>query len=75
MKIQTRYVIISINDVIDNMIEEAINTASSYRRNTGGTKAILKFRTQHPNTMAGKVKFNHDQIITELEAEEWVSVV
>jgi len=67
------YVIINEIDITDTMIHESLNTSSSYRKSLDGTKAILKFATEHPNCMVGRQKYTHDEIITELVDPEWTT--
>ena len=63
MAISSTYVVIAVNLITDSMIEESVNTASSYRRSIAGTEAVLKFNTLHPNTMANHAKYTHTEIL------------
>lgn len=60
------YVIISINDITDTMVEESLNDPASIKRSIDGTQAILKFDSFFPDTVEGYVKYNHEEIMVYL---------
>jgi len=66
------YVIINEIDITDVMVNESLNTAHSYRKSLDGTKAVLKFATEHPTSMVGRLKYTHEEILVELADPEWV---
>jgi len=61
------YVIIHVHLITDIMISESLNKDSSYRISLDGTLAILKFKTRHPNTMAGYKKYDNTGILAILK--------
>ncbi len=57
------YVVIATNDIADEMIEESLNDSNSFRKCNDDSLSILKFNTEHPNTMQGYLKRDHDEIV------------
>lgn len=57
------YVVIDTELAVDDMIHESIGNETSFRKSIDGTKAILKFNVRFPNTMAGKTKYTHAEIL------------
>ena len=55
------------------MIAESLNTEHSYRKSLDDTKSVLKFATEHPISMAGHIKYNHEDILVILSGPEWTS--
>ena len=69
------YVIINEIDITDVMILESLNTGQSYRKSLDGTKAVLKFATEHPGCVVGRQKYTQAEILVELEGPEWAEDV
>lgn len=57
------YIVINTNEIVNDMINESVNTAMSFRKSLDGTKGILKFETAFPASMVGHLKRNHSQIV------------
>jgi hypothetical protein len=69
--INQTFVIIPIVDITEVMIDESLNTDTTYRKSLDESKGLLKFSVPHPNTMAGHVKYNHEEILEILAGPEW----
>ena len=57
------YVVIPTIEIVDSMIEEAIESPYSIRKSLDGSLAILKFNTSFPNSMGGYLKYTHAEIL------------
>lgn len=68
------YCIVLINDITNDMIEEAINEAEFLRYSLDGSKAILKFSTPFPNSMKGYIKYSVEELIIILGTAEWSAI-
>lgn len=64
--INTTYVVIAVNDITDDMIAEAVNTPTSFRKALDRTTAILKYNTRFPNSMNSQTKYTHAGILAYL---------
>lgn len=63
MSISSIYVVINMDLITDDMINESLNTESSFRKSLDGTQAILKFNTLHPSSMSGFIKYDHAKML------------
>lgn len=68
------YCIVSVNDITNDMIAEAVNDADSLRYSVDNTKAVLKFATSFPNSMKGYIKYSTEDILPILATSEWTMV-
>lgn len=57
------YVVLNDLDITFDMVEESVNGHETYRRTLDGTQSILKFNKKHPNTMSGRIKYTHIEIL------------
>ena len=69
--INTTYIIVPVEDVINEMIEESLNESNTLRYSLDGSKVIIKYNSKFPNSAKGYTKYTHDQIILELQKPEW----
>lgn len=67
----TIYCIVSVNDITNEMMGEAVNESEHLRYNLDETKAILKFSTPFPNSMKGYVKYSLEELLPILAGQEW----
>lgn len=67
------YVVIDTILIIQDMIEECLETQGSIRKSLDGSKAILKFHVMYPNTMAGHIKYTQEEMLQYLadNTVEW----
>lgn len=63
MAIESTYVVIDYDLIIDDMVNESIGNETSYKKSLDETKAILKFNKKHPNSMKGYKKYTHSEIL------------
>ena len=69
--IETTYVIIPVDEIIDIMVDTSLNNNDSIRYSIDGSLAILKFTTKFPGVMQGYKKYTHIEILNELIKPEW----
>ena len=62
------YVVIPTDDIVQEMVEESCHTEATFRRSLDGELSILKFCTPFPNTMGGREKKSHAEILAYLAA-------
>jgi hypothetical protein len=68
------YIIIPTVDLTDNMINESLNTPTTFRKSIDESKSLLKFHgTCYPVTCAGYEKYSYEEIIIILSGEEWTA--
>ncbi len=67
------YVVIDTVLIVQDMIEECLETEGTLRKSLDGTKSILKFCVMYPNTMAGHIKFTQEEMLQYLvdNTVEW----
>ena len=67
------WIIIDVSDITDEMIENAIQTSmDTLRKTNDGSKAILKWDgPDTPSCFDGITQYNHSDILTELQKDEW----
>ena len=67
-----KWIIISVSDITDEMISNAIQTSmDTLRKTINGTKAILKWDGDTPSCFDGMTIYTHSEIKTELAKSEW----
>ena len=67
-----KWVIVNVSAITDEMISGAIQTsASTLRKTTDNSKAILKWDGDTPSVFNGMTTYNHSQILTELAKSAW----
>jgi len=67
-----KWVIVNVSAITDEMISGAIQTsASTLRKTTDNSKAILKWDGDTPSVFDGMTTYNHSQILTELATSAW----
>jgi len=62
------YVVIPTDDIVQEMIEESCHAGPTFRRSLDGELSILKFFTPFPNTMGGREKKSHEEILAYIAA-------
>ena len=67
------WVIVDVSDITDEMIENSIQTSmDTLRKTNDGSKAILKWDgPDTPSCFDGITQYNHSDILTELQKDEW----
>ena len=67
------WIIIDVSDITDEMIENSIQTSmDTLRKTNDGSKAILKWDgPDTPSCFDGITQYNHSDILTELQKDEW----
>lgn len=67
------YVVIDTVDIMDEMFEHSIENEGTFRTSLDGTQAILTFCTEHPDHMAGKIKYTQAEMLQYLinNSELW----
>ena len=67
------WIIIDVSDITDEMIENSIQTSmDTLRKTNDGRKAILKWDgPDTPSCFDGITQYNHSDILTELQKDEW----
>ena len=69
-----KYVIITSSEVSSvNFSEVKETSASTLRYNNDNTKTLVKFEGSTPSFLSGKTQYNHSQIRTILDGEDWTS--
>lgn len=68
----TIYCIIPVEDITNEMIDEAINSSDTLRYSLDGALAILKFDTPFPNSAKGHQKYSLEDILGVLQSEDWL---
>ena len=67
-----RWVIVSVSDITDEMIDSAIQSSmDTLRKTLDGSKAILKFDGDTPSCFEELTTYNHSEILTELAKSDW----
>lgn len=56
------YTILNTVDITQNIMDESANCNHS-RKSVDGTKTIIKFDNPFPNTMAGHIKYTHEEVL------------
>lgn len=67
------YVVIPTDEITQEMVTESINKENTIRMCNDCSFSILKFDTMFPNTMSGRIKKTHAQILDFLKVNsfEW----
>ena len=67
-----KYVIINASEVSNIDFSKVLeDSASTLRYNNDDTKTFVKFKGTTPSFLTGKTQYNHSQIMTELQEDEW----
>ena len=67
-----KYVIINASEVSNIDFSKVLeDSASTLRYNNDDTKTFVKFKGTTPSFLTGKTQYNHSQIMTELQGDEW----
>lgn len=74
---EATYAVIDTNLITNDMINESIGNETSFRKSLNKARSILKFNVRHPNSMAGKTKYTHAEILQFLidNSGDWEVVV
>ena len=66
------YIIVTAEKARSLDYSEFLNRDSNYLRyNTDKNKAIIKYKEEKPSSVEGETTYTHQEILTELEKEEW----
>lgn len=70
------YVIIPTVNIVNEMVEEALESPTSIRTSLDGSQSILKFSTPFPSTMGGYTKYSHSEMLDYLATNtvDWEEV-
>ena len=69
-----KYVIIDALDVASiNFNEVSETSADTLRFSTDGSKTFVKFDGDTPSGLSDKASYNHSEILTILEGDDWTS--
>ena len=67
-----KWVIVSVSDITDEMIDSAIQTSmDTLRKTVNGTKTILKWDGDTPSCFDGLTTYTHPEIKVELAKSAW----
>ena len=67
-----KWIIINVSDIIDEMIENSIETSiDTLRKSIDGSKAILKWNGNTPSCFDGITTYSHSEILDELAKSTW----
>lgn len=67
------YCILHINQITQDMIDEAVTTAESMRMSVNDQYGLLKFVSKFPNSMVGLKKYNQNEIDAIMDTEVWTA--
>ena len=66
------WIIVNIDDVTDEMINNALQiNLATLRKTLDGSKALLKWDGDTPSCFDGMTTYNHSEILTILNNSDW----
>ncbi len=69
------YIIITTTDITQPMLDVCMQNSTDALRNSSDGRSVLKWEGSDPAIFDAYTKYNHDEILVELEDSEWQQTI